>query len=91
MNRSEPRGHSVREEGDTIKLRPEPGAENVMEIYHDSLSREDDLIGSTASDHIGIYRRVDWQVTRNPAKFDDGEFNSETTCIIDRFTIASHS
>jgi hypothetical protein len=67
MNRSELRGHSVKDEGDTIKLRPEPGAENVMEIYHDNLSREDDSIGSGTSDHTGIYRRVDWQVTRNPA------------------------
>jgi hypothetical protein len=67
MTRSDHRGHPIKEECDTIKLRPEPDVENVMEIYHDNLSREDDSIGSEASDHIGIYRRVDWQVTRNPA------------------------
>ena len=49
----------AKEEGDTIKLRPEPGAENVMEIYSDNLLGEDDSIGSGTSDYMGIYRRVD--------------------------------
>jgi hypothetical protein len=67
LSRPEHRSHSSKEEGDTIMLRPKADGEMTMDIYHDNHPREDESIGSAGSDQLGIYRRVDWHVSRNSA------------------------